>query len=249
MHSIIERKWNMIGLGTIVNTAVVLAGGGIGLLLKKGIGESLQTALTKAIGVAVILVGVSGVLQEMLTVDNGSLSSHGTIMLIISLVAGTLFGELLKIEQRLENLGDRLKKLMKSGDSRFTEGFVTNTLVICVGAMAIVGSLNDGLHGDPTMLFAKSILDGVIAVVFASTMGVGVLFAAIPMFIYQGGITLLAGLLSDVLSAAMISNLSCVGSALILVIGLNMALGAKIKTGNMLPALIVPIIWTLLAGA
>ena len=238
----------MIALGTIVNTAAVLVGGGIGLVAKKGISERLQTALTKAIGVAVMIVGLSGVLSEMLTVNNGKLSANGTIMLIISLVIGTFVGELIDIEKRLESVGNKVKKLATRGnnsDDRFVEGFVTNTLVICVGAMAIVGSLNDGLYGDPTMLYAKSILDGVIAIVFTSTMGVGVLFAAIPLFLYQGGITVLSGLISGWLSDAMISNLSCVGSALILVIGLNMAVGAKIRTGNMLPSLIVPIIWTL----
>lgn len=238
----------MAGIGTIVNTLAVVVGGIIGLFLKKGISENLQSALTKSIGVAVMLIGISGTLQEMFSVQDGSISTDGTIMLIISLVLGTFVGTLIDIERRLEGIGEKLKKFAKSGDnSRFVEGFVTNTLVICVGAMAIVGSLNDGLHHDPTMLYAKSILDGVMAIVFASTMGVGAVFAALPMFIYQGGITLLSSLISSYLTDTMISNLSCVGSALIMVIGMNMALGAKIKTGNMLPALIVPILWTLIA--
>ena len=236
----------MAGIGTIVNTLAVVVCGIIGLFLKKGISEKMQTALTKSIGVAVMFIGISGTLQQMFSVEDSKIRSDGTIMLIISLLVGTFLGTLIDIERRLESMGEKLKKFAKSGDnSRFVEGFVTNTLVICVGAMAIVGSLNDGLHHDPTMLYAKSILDGVLAVVFASTMGVGAVFAALPMFIYQGGITLLSSLISSYLTDAMISNLSLVGSALILVIGMNMALNAKIKTGNMLPALIVPIVWTL----
>ena len=247
LHSAEMKK--MIGIGTIVNTAAVLVGGVIGMIFKKGIGDSMQAALKKAVGIAVILVGLGGVFSEMLTLKDGKLTADGSVMMIISLVVGTVIGELLRIEDRLSTLGDRLKKLVRAGgNDRFTEGFVTNTLVICVGAMAIVGSFSDGLHADPSTLFVKAILDGVIAVVFASTMGVGVLFAAIPLFLYQGALTLLAGALSGVMTDSMISSLSYVGSALIVAVGLNLTLDCRIKTGNMLPSLLVPIIWTVAEG-
>jgi len=166
--------------------------------------------------------------------------------MIISLILGTFIGELLKIEDRLESVGEKLKKAVKAKNSgNFVEGFVTTTLIFCVGAMAIVGSLEDGLTGDFSMLAAKSVLDGIMAIIVASTMGIGVLFSAIPVFIYQGAITLLAEFISPVLSDQLVLNLSYIGSALIFGIGVNQVFGKKIKTGNMLPALLIPIVYEL----
>ncbi|MBQ7799103.1 MAG: DUF554 domain-containing protein, partial [Oscillospiraceae bacterium] len=178
--------------------------------------------------------------------EGGKIETSGTMLMIISLILGTFVGELLKIEDRLERVGEKLKKAVKAKNSgNFVEGFVTTTLIFCVGAMAIVGSLEDGLTGDFSMLAAKSVLDGIMAIIVASTMGIGVLFSAIPVFIYQGAITLLAEFISPVLSPELVLNLSYIGSALIFGIGVNQVFGKKIKTGNMLPALLVPIVYEL----
>ena len=237
----------MHGLGTLINVGAILLGGFIGLFVKKGLNEKLMDSVMKAIGVAVMFVGISGALTGLLKItEGGKIETSGTMLMIISLILGTFVGELLKIEDRLERVGEKLKKAVKAKNSgNFVEGFVTTTLIFCVGAMAIVGSLEDGLTGDFSMLAAKSVLDGIMAIIVASTMGIGVLFSAIPVFIYQGAITLLAEFISPVLSPDLVLNLSYIGSALIFGIGVNQVFGKKIKTGNMLPALLVPIVYEL----
>ena len=237
----------MIGLGTIVNTAAVIAGGGVGLLFKKGINDRLQETMIKTLGTATIFIGVSGTLTEMLTVEDGKLTSSGTMLMVFSLALGAVIGELLRIEDRMEGLGETLKRVFRmQGEERFVDAFLTNALVICVGAMAIVGSLQDGIKGDPSMLYAKAILDAMISAMFAAAMGIGVLFAAIPLFIYQMGITLLGTLISGYLSNEIISSMSYVGSILIFLVGVNLLLGKQIRVGNLLPALVIPIIYGLL---
>ncbi len=235
----------MPGIGTIVNTLAVMVGSTIGMIAKKGLSQSFQDSIMKVLGIAVIFIGISGTMQEMLVVgEGGKLSAEGTMLMILSLVIGTLIGELLKIEDGLEHIGDRMKGLkIFRGSDRFTEGFVTSTLVICIGAMAIVGSLKDGLEGDPTMLYSKSILDFLSTMIFASALGVGVLCSAIPLAIYQGTITLLAGVIGSLLTEQMISDMSLVGSILIFCVGINLFAGKKIKVGNMLPALLVPLVY------
>ena len=237
----------MHGLGTIINVAAILICGTIGLFIKKGLNQKIIDSVMKGIGVAVMFIGISGALTGLLKVNaDGSLETQGAMMLIISLILGTFLGELLKIEDRLESAGNFLKNKVKSKDGgNFTEAFVSTTLIFCVGAMAIVGSLNDGLTGDYSMLAAKSVLDGIIALITASTLGIGALFSIIPVIIYQGGITLLAEFISPILSQELIGNLSYVGSALIFGIGVNQVFGKKIKTGNMLPALLIPIFYEL----
>ena len=237
----------MHGLGTIINTAAILVCGAIGLFIKKGINQKITDSIIKAIGLSVMFIGISSTLKEMLIIDGNSLNTQGTLLLIISIIIGAFFGEILKIEDRLDSLGEKLKATVKAKDSgSFVEGFVTTTLIFCVGAMAIVGSLNDGLKGDYSMLLAKSVLDSIMALIMASTLGVGVLFSAATVFVYQGLITLLAKFISPILSDALISNLSLVGSALIFAIGINLVFNKKLKTGNLLPALIVPIIYELI---
>ncbi len=237
----------MHGIGTLINVVAILLGGFIGLFLKKGLSQKLMDSVMKAIGVAVMFVGISGALTGLLKIgEGGKIETSGTMLMIISLILGTFVGELLKIEDRLESVGEKLKSAVKAKDGgNFVEGFVTTTLIFCVGAMAIVGSLEDGLSGNFTTLAAKSILDGIMALIIASTMGVGVLFSAIPVFIYQGAITLLAEFISPVLSDQLVLNLSYIGSALIFGIGVNQLFGKKIKTGNMLPALLIPIVYEL----
>ncbi len=234
----------MIGLGTIVNVAAVLVGGGIGLLLRGGIKERFQKILMQALGLSTIVVGLSGTLKEMFVIENGALSTQGTLLLILSLVIGSFVGELCKIEQGMERTGEWLKaKVGAQNDARFVDGFVSATLIICVGAMAIVGSLEDGLTGDPSTLYIKALLDGVLLIILASTMGFGALFSAIPLGLYQGAITLCAAFAQEWMSDRLISNLSLVGSVLIAAIGINVAFGKRFSPANMLPALLGPVIY------
>ena len=170
----------------------------------------------------------------------------GTIINTVAVIAGGIAGSLLSIEDRLERLGELLKKKLHSEkDTRFVEGFVTSTLVICIGAMAIVGAIEDGLTGNFSTLTAKAILDFVIVMIFASTLGKGVIFSALPLFLYQGAITILAAVLGDFMSPALISDISFIGSALIFCVGVNIAFGKKFNVGNLLPALLVPVIYQL----
>ena len=236
----------MIGLGTIVNTAAVIVGGLLGLLLKKGVAEKFQKILMQALGLATIFIGASGVLKYMLVIENGSLTTRGTMLLIFSLVIGCLLGQWLDIESKMEALGVKLKAAVRiKNDNRFVEGFVTTSLIICVGAMAIVGAMQDGLSGDSSMLIAKSMLDFALVVILASTYGVGAAFSALPIFIYQGAITLIAALFGAVIRDSLIETLSFVGSALIFCVGVNLVKEKTFRVPNMLPALLIPILWEL----
>ena len=237
----------MRGMGTIVNVLAVIVGSGIGLGLRNGLPERLRTILTQACGLSVVFIGIAGAMAGMLSVADGALGTEGSILLVLSLVLGGLCGELLEIERRLDAMGEKLQKRFATGDdSNFVVGFVTASLVICVGAMAVVGSIKDGLEGDGSMLFAKSILDFVIVMVFSSTFGLGVMFSAVPLGIYQGGITLCAVFIEPYLTDAMISGMSFVGSVLICAVGLNLLRPGLVKVGNMLPALFVPVVWELI---
>lgn len=234
----------MFGLGTIINTAAVVAGGLIGVTLKRGIPKKCSDALMQTCGVATIFIGVSGVLQKMLVISKDRLETQGTMLLILSLVIGGLIGSLIDIESRLDLLGKFLKqKFGSDGDNLFVEGFVTCTLVICIGAMAIIGSIQDGLTGDHSILTAKAVLDFIIVTVFASTLGKGVIFSALPLFFYQGAITCIAAVSGDFMSVSLTDDISLVGSALIFCVGVNIGTGKKFAVGNMLPALLIPIIY------
>lgn len=237
----------MLGLGTCINTGAVIAGGLLGITLKKGIPESCKDILMQACGISTIFIGIGGVLSRMLVLKDGSLETQGTMLLIFSLVIGGLIGALLSIEQHLENVGDFLKKKFHTeNDNRFVEGFVTATLVICIGAMAIVGSIEDGLTGNYSTLAAKSVLDFVIVAIFASTLGKGVIFSAIPLFLYQGGITCIAAVFGNIVSPELINSMSYVGSALIFCVGVNVAFGKKFAVGNMLPSVLIPIAYSII---
>lgn len=238
----------MKGLGTIVNVAAVILGGVIGMIIKRGLKERISDTLTKACGISVIFIGVAGALSKMLVIDGNSISTDGTLLLVLSLVFGGIIGELINIEKRMDGLGNRLKKAVKAGnDSNFVEGFVAATLVICIGAMAIVGSLQDGLTGDHSMLFTKAILDFIIVMVIASATGIGAVFSAVPLGIYQGLITLCAVLIEPLISDRLVNELSMVGSVLIFCVGINLIFDKKIRVGNLLPALLVPIIWEIIS--
>lgn len=234
----------MIGLGTIVNTLAIIAGGIAGTLVKKGLPERFKDIIIQAIGLAVIILGIAGTLQGIFLVTNqGKLDTQFLMLMIFSLVIGGILGEFIKIEDRLEKMGQWFQVKFSGTNETFAKGFVTASLIYCVGSMAIVGSLQDGLARDPRILFSKSILDGVSAVIFSSTMGIGVAFSAVPIFIYQGGLTLMAGFLKPFLAELVITQISLVGSVLIMSIGLNVLGITKIKIGNLLPAVLVPVFY------
>lgn len=227
-------------LGTIVNAGAIVAGGAVGLLLNKGMKPSYEQSIHKTLGIAVLVLGLNGIISAMFTVgETGRLSSSGELLLIISLVAGTFLGEVLDLDGRLNRFGEKIET--RIGSAGFGASFINGTLIYCVGAMAIVGSINDGLLGDPSVLYVKSLLDGISSVVLGATMGAGVCFAAIPVFLYQGAITLLAGYLSPYLQGELLDQLCMVGYAMVACIGLNfLSENLKIKTANLLPALLVP---------
>jgi putative membrane protein len=236
----------MHGLGTIVNVAAIVVGGLAGLLGGRRIPEQLQKTLMSAMGVSVLFVGVSGTLSQMLRAGGGALTVQGTMM-ILSLAVGAVLGELLDLEDRMERFGAWLKVKTKSeSDGGFIGAFVTASLTVCIGAMAIVGSIQDGILGDHATLFAKAVLDLVIIMVMTASMGKGCIFSAIPVGILQGSVTLLARLLQPVFTDAALSNLSLVGSVLVFCVGLNLVWGKKIRVANLLPSLLIAVIWAFL---
>ena len=237
----------MTGIGTIVNTLAVVVGGGAGLLLRSGIRERFKETLLQALGVSAMFIGISGALRGIFVVDGSLLDTRNTFLMIICLVLGALFGEWINIDLLMQRLGNFLRRKVKVKDEEnsFAEGFVTTTIIICTGAMAIVGSFQDALLGDPSMLFAKSALDGVIAAILASTYGVGVLFSAIPLLVYQGSLTILAAWIKPILSDLMLFNISFIGSVLVFLIGVNMFFEKRIRIANFLPAMIFAAILSL----
>jgi len=234
----------MRGLGTIINVLAIILGGGVGLFIKKGIPDRIKSTLIQSCGLATLFIGIAGALQQMTTVSDGSLNIDGTIMIVCSLAIGSLIGELVDFESRLERVGEKLKKLAHAEhDNKFVEGFVTCSLIVCIGAMAVMGSIEDGISGDFSTLLAKSILDAIIALVFASSLGIGVLFSSISVGVYQGIITLLAIFIAPYMTTEMISGLSMVGSVLIFAVGINLLWEKKIKVANMLPSIFIPVLY------
>ena len=233
----------MIGLGTIINCAAILAGGLLGLLFGRFLKENIQDALTKTCGVCTLFIGIGGALEGMLQVDGSSVISGGGMLVIGCLAIGTLIGELLAIERGFERFGQWLKvKTGNAKDRGFVDAFVTASLTVCIGAMAIVGALEDGLTGDYSVLSAKALLDLIIIMVMTCAMGKGCIFSAIPVAILQGGITLLSGLLRPVMTELALANLSMIGSVLIFCVGVNLVWGKKLPVANMLPAVVLAVI-------
>jgi len=238
----------MVGFGTAVNIATILIGGAAGLILKKFISKRIMETVMQGISLAVVVIGISGTLSAAFSVVDDSIVSGHVLIMIVSLAVGAFFGELMKIEQGLEKFGIFCECKLKKPDenSTFAQGFVTATLVFCVGSMAIVGSLEDGINQNSDILVAKSIIDGIAAMIFASAMGYGVLFSALTVGLYQGLITFLAVIAAPFFSDTVVMQMSLVGSILIMSIGLNMLKISKIKTGNLLPAIFIPAIYQLI---
>ncbi|MBQ3335076.1 MAG: DUF554 domain-containing protein [Eubacteriaceae bacterium] len=233
----------MIGLGTIINTAAIVFGGVAGHFSGKLFRSEQQDAIIKACGISVIFIAVAGAMQGMLTVHEGTLASGQSLLVALSLALGTVVGELIGIEKGFEQFGEWLKvKTGNSGDQGFVSAFVTASLTVCVGAMAIVGAVQDGMTGDYSTLAVKSVLDCIIIMVMTSSLGKGSAFSAIPVFVFEGTMTLLAQLISPFMTAAAMANLSLIGSILIFCVGVNLVWGKTIRVANMLPAMVFAVI-------
>lgn len=220
-------------LGTIVNAAAIALGGIFGLLLKKGLSEQIATVVMQGIGLGVLYIGFSG-----------ALVGENAMITIISLALGAAIGAALKLDDRLNHLGKQLEEKFGSADGSTTmaEAFVSASMLFCIGAMAITGSMESGLQGDHTTLFTKSIIDGICAMIIAASLGAGVMFSAVSVFIYQGSLTMLAIWVAPYLTTSIINEMSCVGSLLIVGIAFNMLKVTNLQLTNLLPAMFIPII-------
>ena len=226
-------------MGTLINVVAIIIGGIIGLTFGRFIKERVQQGINMACGVSVLFIGMSGALTGMLEVNEGAVGSRNGMLVTGCLALGTLIGELIDIEAGFERFGVWLReKTGNSKDKKFVDGFVTASLTVCIGAMAIVGSIQDGITGDYSVLATKAILDLIIIVVMTCSMGKGCAFSAIPVGILQGTVTLLAKLISPIVTDAAMANLSFIGSILIFCVGINLVWGKKVRVANMLPSLI-----------
>ena len=230
-------------MGTIINVAAIILGGIVGRLFGRIFSERYQDTLTKACGISVLFIGIAGALEGMLVIEENRIVSGKAMMIVVCLALGALFGELLNIEDKFERFGEWLKK--KTGNAKeklFVEGFVTASLTVCIGAMAIVGAIEDGIFGDYSILATKAVLDFIIIIVMTGSLGKGCAFSAIPVGILQGSVTVLAKFIKPVMTDAALANLSLIGSILIFCVGLNLVWGKKIRVANLLPAIVLAVV-------
>lgn len=240
----------MPGLGTLINVGLLVAGGLLGLAGGRLITPRIQDTLMKAAGLCVLFIGLGGTMAQMLAIDGKTLSTTGTTMLIVSFALGSLVGETLDIESAIERLGEWLKRRTGSeDDAGFTNAFVSASLTVCIGAMAIVGSIQDGLLGDWSTLALKGALDCIIVCTMTASLGRGCIFSALPVAVFQGTITLFARALSPIMTTAALNDLSLVGSMLIFCVGVNLIRPGTFRTANMLPAVVVAVIYALIIPA
>ena len=232
----------MYSLGTIINTGAIVAGGLAGILFGRFLKENVQDTLSKCCGVSTLMIGIAGALEKMLTPENGTITGGGSMLLVLCLTVGGVIGEFLNLERAFECFGRWLKeKTGNAKDKGFVNAFVTASLTVCIGAMAIVGSIQDGLTGDYSVLATKAVLDFIIIMVMSCSLGPGAAFSAIPVAILQGSVTALAGLVRPVMTEAALNNLSLVGSVLIFCVGINLLWGKKIRVANLLPAIVLAV--------
>ena len=238
----------MIGMGTLINAACVLLGGALGFLFGKALKQRYQDIMVAGCGLSTIFIGASGALKYMLVIADGALATSGEMMLVISMCLGALIGEVLNIEHHIERFGEWLRLRSHSErDPRFIEGFTSASFTLCIGAMAIIGPMNDALYHDYTLLVTKGILDALIVMALTSSLGKGAVFSVIPLVLWQGLMTLLATLIGPLMTEAELANLSLVGSVLIFCVGINLVFGKKVKVANFLPALVIAVVWAMLA--
>ena len=233
----------MIGLGTIINAAAIVVGGVLGRLFGRFLTERYQNTLNMACGVTVLFIGIAGALEGILSVEGTSIVSGRSLLITMCLALGALLGEWINLEDKLERFGEWLKvKSGNVGERGFVDGFVTASLTVCIGAMAIVGAIEDGIFGDYSILVTKAVLDLIIILVMSCAMGKGCAFSAIPVLILQGSVTLLARLIRPVMTEMALANLSLIGSILIFCVGLNLVWGHKIRVANLLPSIILAVV-------
>ncbi|WP_024865697.1 DUF554 domain-containing protein [Butyrivibrio sp. FCS014] len=239
----------MIGLGTIINVVCILAGGLLGRFVGNLFTEEQQDSITKTCGISVLFIAIAGAMQGMLSIEGDGLVSGKAMLVVLTLAIGTLIGELLRIERGFERFGEWLKvKTGNSKDKMFVDAFVTASLTVCIGAMAIVGAIQDGVLGDYSTLAVKSVLDLIIIAVMASSMGKGCVFSAIPIAVFEGSITLIAKLISPLMTDTAVGFLSLVGSILIFCVGINLVWGKRLRVANMLPAVLLAVLAAYIPG-
>lgn len=236
----------MFGLGTAINAAAIVAGGILGLLFGKLFKERIREGIVSAMAVSVIFIGIDGAVEKFMQ-NYGPSSSEKSVMLVVCLGLGTLIGELIDIDDLIFRFGEWLKKHTKStGDTGFTDGFLTASVTVCIGAMSVVGAIEDGVHKNISVLLIKALIDFITILFMTASMGKGCIFSAIPVILFQGSITLISGVISPYLTETALSDLSLVGSALIFCVGLNLLGIKKLKVANMLPAVVLAVLWAYL---
>ncbi len=237
----------MIGIGTIINVAGILCGGLLGLAFGKRLPERFQSILIQSASICVLFLGIGGCMEKMLQITQDGLASSGSIMMILCFVLGSVVGELINIDRRLEQFGVWLKeKTGSGGDTSFVDAFATSSLTVCIGAMAVVGAVQDGIYGNYSILAAKAVLDLIIILVMTASIGKGCIFSAIPVGVFQGLVTLLAVFVEPFLTEPALANLSLTGSIMIFCIGVNLIWNMKIRVANMLPTLLFAVLWDFL---
>ena len=233
----------MPGLGSIINAAAIVVAGLAGCLMGSRIPSRIQDSLMTANALAVLFLGIGGAMAGMLRLSGSSLSTHGTVMMVVSLADGAVIGEIIDLEKQFTRFGEWLKKRTGNAkDQNFVNAFVTASLTVCIGAMAVVGAIQDGISGDYSTLAVKAVLDLIIIAVMTSSLGKGCVFSAIPVFLFEGAITVLARLISPVMTDAAVASVSLVGSVLIFCVGLNLVWGKKVRVANMLPAVLLAVL-------
>ena len=245
----------MIGTGTVVNALAIIIGGVCGLISRKFLKDRYQETITKGMGFAIIVMALGSTFSQMFVINiseesgqlTGSIDTQGTVMMVVSIAAGALFGELLNIEQWLERFGKWLRdKTGSQGDSRFIDAFVSASLTVCVGAMAVIGAIQDGISGNHDILYAKAILDFIIIMMMTASLGKGCIFSVIPVALFQGIITVLAKQAAPLMTDTALSNLSLVGNVLIMCVGVNMIWQKTVRVANILPAIVIAVVFALI---
>lgn len=234
-------------MGTIINTISIIIGGILGILFGKRLKEESQTAIIRSCAIAVIFIGIAGAIEGMISITDSTLVAGKSMFIVLCLTLGTIFGEIIDIEGIFETFASFIKtKTGNSKDKKFIKGFTTASFTVCIGAMAILGSIKEGLVGDYSILATKSVLDLVIVMILSCSLGKGCIFSAIPVFILEGSMTLLAKLLSGIMTTVAISNISLIGSILIFCVGINLLFDKKISVANLLPSIVLAIVFSIL---
>ena len=233
----------MIGLGTVINTAAIIIGGFLGMFFGKLLNERIRSTLNIACSLSVIFIGLSGALEGILSIVDKDIVSSRSMLIVASLCIGALIGEALNIEDAFERFGEWLKqKTGNSKDFRFVDAFVSSSLTVCIGAMAIIGSIKDGTEGDISILVTKAILDMIIILVMSGSKGLGCIFSALPVAVFQGTLTALSTLIKPIMTSTALENLSLIGSILVFCVGINLMFGKKIRVANLLPSIIIAVV-------